>query len=203
MGSADSTATGGSERLALVVGGWKPETHRDLILADFQSLTKELDIASLLDGEHFVPGLRASVTIVPIVVREGETEQQAKQRMTKVIQTVRDARMQTQNLPDDSTIWAAMSRPKAARQLAAYAGKVRKCLYTLDVNAKRSECEYSSGSVWLGGVLLASATRQPPLRETILKGKAPNSWLDAQAVANAVPCAVHGVETAWKTIMES
>ena len=119
MGSSVSTTAGGGERLALVVGGWKPETHRDLIMADFQSLTKELDVSSLLDGEHFVPGVRSSVAIVPIVVREGESEQQTRQRMSKVIQIVRDARLQTQNIPDDSTIWAAMSRPRAARQLAS------------------------------------------------------------------------------------
>ena len=202
-GSADSTATGSGERLALVVGGWKPETHRDHILADFQSLTKELDVSGLLDGEYFVPGIRANVAIVPIMVRPGESEQQTRQRMSKVIQIVRDARMQTQHIPDDATIWAAMSRPKAARLLAARAGKVRKCLYMLEVNAKRSECEYSSGTVWLGGVLLASATRQAPARDTVLQGKVANSWVDAQAVANAVPCAIHRVETAWKAVMES
>ena len=54
--SGASTATGGGgDRLALVVGGWKRDTHRDLILSDFQSLVKELELGSLLDGSTLSP----------------------------------------------------------------------------------------------------------------------------------------------------
>ena len=101
--------------------------------------------------------------------------------MNKVIQLVREAKLQTQNVPDDASVWAAVSRPKATRQLATHAGKVRKCLYMLGINARNSECEYSTGTVWLSQVLLASATRPLPSRDTILPGMVPNSWLDAEA----------------------
>ena len=200
--STGSTAEG-SERLALVVGGWKAETHRDLILSDFESLVKELDLKSWLDGGHFVPGIRNSVAIVPFVAREHEQEHQVRTRMSQVIQIVREARLQTQNLPENATVWAAVLRPRAARQPAAHAGKVRKCLYTLEVNARNSECEYSTGTVWLGSVLLASASRPKPSGEDILEGKLAGSWVDARAMANAVPCDVHRVREAWKKSMES
>ena len=200
---AGSSTTAGEDRRALVVGGWKADTHRDLILADFKSLLQELELGKLLDGEFFVPGLKHNVVIVPILLRDRETEQEARQRMTKVVQIVREARLQTQNLPDNSSVWAAISKPRAARQLASHAGKVRKCLYLLDINARNSECEYSTGSVWLNDTLLASAVKQPPKRDTVLQGKLANSWVDAQAIAHAVPCAVKRVEDAWQQCMAS
>ena len=200
--SGGSTAEGG-DRMAMVVGGWKADTHKDLILADLKSLAKELDLDQWLDGEHFVPGLRSSVAIVPFHPRQGETEHQARQRLNKAIGVIREARLQTQNLPEDGVVWAAVSRPKATRLLAAHAGKVRKCLYMLDVNARNSECEYSTGTVWLGSVLLASATRPTPKHDQVLEGRLANSWLDARAVANAVPCAVHRVQEAWKKCFDN
>ena len=202
-GSSVASTSEGGDRLALVVGGWKAETRKDLILADFESLVKELDLKPLLDGGHFVPGIRSSVAIVPFHARDGEPEHQVRDRMSKVIQTVREARLQTQHLPENASVWAAVSRPRAARQPAAHAGKVRKCLYSLEVNAKNSECEYSTGTVWLGNVLLASASRPKPDREDIVEGKLQGSWVDALAIANAVPCAVHRVRDAWKKCLES
>ena len=150
-----------------------------------------------------MPGLRNSVAIVPFHARQGEAEHQVRKRMSKTMGSIREARLQTQNLPEGGVVWAAVSRPKAARQLAAHAGKVRKCLYLLDVNSRNSECEYLTGTVWLNNVLLASASRPAPRHEQILDGKLANSWLDAQAVANAVPCAVHRVQEAWKKCFES
>ena len=200
-GSAGSTEEGG-ERLALVMGGWKRDTHRDHILQDFAAMGKDLDLGEFLDGEHFVPGIRSSVVIVPFLVRAAETETSTRNRMSKVLQLVREAKMQTQHLPENATIWAAVSRPRAVRKMAAHAGKVRRCLYLLDINAKNSECEYSSGSVWLGGNLLASASRARPTRDNILDGIVAGGWLDAQAVAHAVPCALKRVEEAWKQCLE-
>ena len=200
--SGGSTADGG-DRLAMVVGGWKAETHKDLILADFNSMVKELDVDQYMDGEYFVPGLRNSVAIVPFQVRQGESDSQARQRLNKAVGVIRDARLQTQNLPEGGVVWAAVSRPRAARQLAAHAGKVRKCLYLLDMNARNSECEYSTGSVWLSNKLLASATRPMPKHEHVLEGKQASSWLDAQALSELVPCAIHRVEEAWKQCFES
>ena len=163
--SVGSAATAGEDRRALVVGGWKPDTHKDLILADFRSLVKELDLTQLLDEDFFVPGLKHSVVIVPIALREKETEQQARHRMNKVVQVVREARLQIQNRPDGASVWAAVSRPRATRLLPAHAGKVRKCLYLLEVNARGTECEYLTGSVWSNNTLLASATRPQPKRD--------------------------------------
>ena len=201
--TAGSSTSAGDDRRALVVGGWKSDTHRDLILADFKSLVKELELEKLLDGDYFVLGLKHNVVIVPIALRTKESEQDARQRMITVVQRVRDARLQTQNLPENASVWAAVSRPRAARQLAAHAGKIRKCLYLLDVDARNSECEYATGSVWLNNVLLASAAKPAPKRDYILKGKLETSWVDAQAIAHAVPCAVARVEEAWKQCLES
>ena len=155
--SAGSTTDGG-ERTALVMGGWKRDMHRNEMLADFAAMEKDLDLGDNLDNEHFVPGIRSSVVIVPFATRAGETDSATRQRMDKVLRLVREVKMQTQHLPDGAFIWAAVSRPNSVRKLASHAGKVRKCLYQLEINARNSECEYSSGSVWLNGVLLASAT---------------------------------------------
>ena len=151
--SVGSSTTAGDDRRALVIGGWKAETHRDLILSDFRSLVKELELEKLLDGDYFVPGLKHNVVIVPIAIRDKEMEHEARQRMLKIVQTVREARLQTQNLPENASVWAAVSKPRAARQLAAHAGKVRKCLYLLEVDARNSECEYATGSVLMWTLL--------------------------------------------------
>ena len=201
VASAGSTAEGG-ERLALVMGGWKRDTHRDDILQDFAAMVKDLDLGESLDDEYFVPGIRSSVVIAPFIQRPSETEALTRKRMDKVMHLVREAKMQTQHLPDNTSIWAAVSRPKAVRRMAAHAGKVRRCLYLLDMNAKKSECEYSSGTVWMGGALLASATRCKPNQDGILEGVTPGSWLDAVAVAHVVPCEVKRVVDAWKQCLE-
>ena len=144
--SMDGSTASGEGRLAVVFGGWRRDTQKQLIEGDFRAMLSDLDIEKDLDRDWFVPGRRSSVVIAPIVIRRDETPGGAHERMLKIIDAVRSARMQTEHLQGEATIWATMSKPRGQRLVASHAGKVRKLLWTLGLDARRADCEYSSGT---------------------------------------------------------
>ena len=137
--STEGSTTSGDGRLAVVFGGWRRDTQKLLIEGDFRALLSDLELEKVLDGDWFVSGRCSSVVIAPIHIRKDETPSGARDRMLKIVETVRTARMQTENLHGEATIWATLSRPRAQRLVASHAGKVRKLLWTLGVDAKRTD----------------------------------------------------------------
>ena len=148
--SADGSTTSGEARLAIIFGGWRRDTQKQHIEGDFKALLSDLEVEKDLDRDWFVPGRRSSVVIAPIVVRRDETPGGARDRVLKVVEAVRSARMQTEHLQGEATIWATISKPRAQRLIASHAGKVRRLLWSLGIDARRADCEYSSGTVWMG-----------------------------------------------------
>ena len=71
----------------------------------------------------FVPGRRSSVVIVPFVIRKDESQGGVRDRMLGMVDFIRGAKMQTENLVGDATVWAAISKPRAQRLTAGHAGR--------------------------------------------------------------------------------
>ena len=196
-GSSDGSTMSGDTRLAVIVGGWRRDTQKHLIEGDFKVLLADLDVAKFMDGEWFVPGRRASVAIVPIVVRRDETPD----RMMEMVETIRSAKMQTENLMGEATVWAALSKPRHQRLNASHAGKLRRLIWSLKLDARTADCEYSSGSVWMREHLLGSVTRRPPSHGTIEKGTVEDSWVDIAAVAKIATVAQNVVKETWEACL--
>ena len=134
-------------------------------------------LSKVMDQGWFVPGRCSQVVICPFVVRQGESPGTTRGRMSNMVEKVQDAHVQTEQLPPKSSLWASFSRPRSQRLTASHASKIRKLLWTLQVNAKAADCEYSTGTVWYGELSLAvpAASRVPA------SPKNPNSctWREA------------------------
>ena len=124
-----------------------------------------------------------AVVIVPIVVRKDETAGVARDRVMSMADAIRSAKMQTENLVGDATVWAALSKPRAQRLNASHAGKLRRLLWSLKMDARVADCEYSSGSVWMGEHLIGSVSRRPSPNVNTEKGVVDGSWVDLAACA--------------------
>ena len=197
--TTSSTEASDGRRQAIILGGWARDTPRLDILSDVKALAADLDLQASL-GDYFVPGQRNSICICPF---EGEAGQVARGKMLAVIGKVQAARLQTEHLADGKHVWATLSRPRAQREGASHTSKMRRLLYVLGWDARQSDPEYATGTLWAKDKLLGSVTRSRPNTGSIQAGRAENSWIDLEAF-----CALTGktkceVEQGWKECWES
>ncbi|CAE7205303.1 unnamed protein product [Symbiodinium natans] len=182
-GSA-STAGSATRRRAIVLGGYDRDTPRDELLAQLtaQVAKLQLDFDPLT---MFATGIRRGTAIVPLQPKEGEDERETNERFAKVLKQIREANVQVGTRDDGNPrrLWGA-----------AYAGKVKRLVLTLDKEAK-VECEWSSGTVWLWGARIASATTAGPLARETHSTK--HGWLDMQKIAEKLDKQKSDIEAPW------
>ena len=193
-GSA-STAGSAVRRRAIVLGGYDRDTPRDELLAQLteQVAKLQLDFDPLT---MFATGIRRGTAIVPLQPKEGEDERETNERFAKVLKQIREANVQVGTRDDGNPrrLWGAWSQTQEQRQRAAYAGKVKRLVLTLDKEAK-VECEWSSGTVWLWGTRIASATTAGPLARETHSTK--HGWLDMQKIAEKLDKQKSDIEAPW------
>ena len=131
-GSVESTALGESERkLAIIIGGWHNDTHRDELLLKIREAIDGLDIRGQLDADPVIPGLRRGFGILNLDTRQGETARDTRERMIAVIKTINAAKTSDYGIVEGKTMWAGASKNPQERQRASHASKTRKLMHTL------------------------------------------------------------------------
>ncbi|CAE7449377.1 unnamed protein product [Symbiodinium natans] len=192
-GVSSTTATGtastsgfNTRRRAIVLGGYDRDTPREALLAELSSQVAKLQL-DFDPSTMFATGIRRGTAIVPMHPKEGENEKDTNERFAKVLR-------QIQGGWKPCLFWAAWSKTQEQRQRSAYAGKVKRLLLTLDKEAQ-VECEWSCGTVWLGGTRVASATTAGPLAKETHAAKF--GWLDMQKIAEKLGKERKEIEGPW------
>ena len=193
-----STEVSEGRRQAVVLGGWPRDTPRNDILSDVKGVVAELDIQELL-GDYFVPGQRNSICICPF---DGHGSYESRGKMLAIIGKIQAARFQTEHLADGKHVWATLSKPKAERERSSHTSKMRRLLYALGWDAKQSDPEYATGTLWAKDKLLGSATRPRPRSGTCEPGKAENSWIQVEAFCAITGTSSEEVVSAWRGCWE-
>ena len=180
---------------AVIFGGWEPDTHRDVIMKELDQALRRADVGSLLDSAPWVPGVRKHYALALFHARARESEEAVRSRMMAMVNQFQQA--QWDDGRNGRRVWAAMSKSPSERGKGQHASKIRKLLYLLSRGVQGCEAEYSTGSVWLDGILLGSASRTAPDAAT-RPGRAPNSWIDLRAVARAASSSEDEVAEMWE-----
>ena len=196
--TAGSTGVSDGRRQAVVLGGWPRDTPRLDILSDVKALATDLDIQTDL-GDYFVPGQRNSICICPF---DGQEGYQNRGKMLAIIGKIQAARIQTEHLPDGKHVWATLSKPKAERERSSHISKMRRLLYVLGWDARQSDPEYATGTLWAKDQLLGSATRPKPQTGTCEASRAENSWIQLEAFGVITGKLTAEVLAAWKSCWE-
>ena len=197
--SVASTDASEGRKQAIILGGWPRDTPKANILSDVKALAADLDLHANL-GDYFVPGQRNSICICPM---EGRGTYEDKGKMLALIGKIQAARFQTEHLMDGKHVWATLSRPKSERERASHTSKMRRLLYTLGWDARQSDAEYPTGTLWAKDKLLGSVTRSRPQAGTCEAGRAANSWIDVAAFCSITGKTGEEVLNAWKGCWES
>ena len=190
------------ERLPWIIfGGWPPHTHKTEILQHLEKALRSAEARQLLDDAPWVPGVRKHYALALFRQRPAESKDDLRGRMMEVVTKMQAA--QWQGSSDDCGVADVFGPPspvplrKEAWASGQHASKVRKMLYLLKHGVGGCECEYASGSVWLYGRLVGSATMSPPPGVNVGKGRVQGSWIDLHAVADLLCLGVRDVEAAW------
>ena len=197
--SVGSTEAGDGRRQAIILGGWPRDTPKNHILSDVKALAADLEIQANL-GDYFVPGQRNSICVCPV---EGHGSYEERGKMLALIGKIQMARFQTEHLQDGKHVWATLSKPKSERERSSHASKMRRLLYTLGWDARQSDPEYPTGTLWAKDKLLGSVTRSRPQGSTCEEGRAPSSWFDVGAFSSITGKTNEEVLSAWKGCWES
>ena len=180
---------------ALVLGGWDPDTGADDMLRMARELATRLQLDVDLE-EMFVPGVRRGFAILPYGPREGEGTAPMRQRVQAAIAKVKAANYTV--LGRARPVWLVYSRSPAERRRSALAGKVKRLVLQLqgDGSARGPslEVEWGSGTVWLGGLRVASAaSTAPPQADAIATG----GWIDLAGIAQKLRMTKDRVGGEW------
>ena len=91
-------------------------------------------------------------------------------------------------------MWIALSQSPERRKRAKLAGKVKRTILELGGEARLMEVEFATGSVWLGGTKVSSATAEQPKSAE----KAGAGWVDVTMLAKALKKPVKEVQAVWE-----
>ncbi|CAE7801742.1 pol [Symbiodinium sp. CCMP2592] len=148
-------------KLTLVFGGWQPDTPRRTIVAEVTEALEKLDLQDLTDSAPFTTGPRRSVALMGFKLRTGEGLGDTRRRMLKVITGLADSQPLTSH---GKKMWCSYSRTKAERDVSGHASWVKRAINLLEQGLSSSlDIEFSTGTVWCGDSMVASATKAPPV----------------------------------------
>ncbi|CAE7547148.1 unnamed protein product [Symbiodinium natans] len=191
--SAQSTTTtehgdglGGRRVPALIVGGWNDDTTAGDVLEKAQQALRMLKI-DIDYQDMFVPGVRRGFGLIPLRgPRPGETDEGHRQRVQEAITKVRNAKMQTGHVREDTGqpryMFLAISQPPERRRRAKLAAKVKRCILELGGEHAHLEAEFATGTVWYKGLRVSSAAG--PMKEGATE--AGPGWIDTKALARGL-----------------
>ncbi|CAE7811621.1 unnamed protein product, partial [Symbiodinium sp. CCMP2456] len=173
-------------RFTLVFGGWCRDTRKGVILQQLGEALERLQLSGHLDAEPFCTGPRRSTALAVFSHRGGESDYQVRKRMHSVIMGLAG---NTVTIPHGKTLFATYSKTRAERAIAGHASWVKRSLATLgDEVVSMLDVEYATGTCWIGGSTVASATRpsEPGVREEGLlrdEVEGHKTWVDVEAIA--------------------
>ena len=179
-GSTVAPSSEGGRPPALVIGGWDPDQDARVTKREAEDILKSVGAPISLDS-LFVPGMRRGYAILPLDTKPGESFDERRGRVQEVISKVRAANMHLGVRADGGArrLWIAMSQPPEKRRRARLAAKVKRLFLTLGGDKNLLEMEYSTGTAWIGGVKVCSATAsRPGGADEVGPG-----WVDVTAIA--------------------
>lgn len=101
----------------LVYGGWPRETRKKVILEDLQGFVKTLGVQDLLDHEPFTTGARRSMALSGFQQRAGESFQDMRSRMHKIVLAFSGGGIQNKQ---GGRIWCSYSKSRAEREKGSH-----------------------------------------------------------------------------------
>ena len=186
---------------ALVFGGWGQGITSNVMLEELDQALKEMRLQGKLDGKCYSPGVRKGVALSQFTMRDAETAGDMHTRMIEVVKAVSEAEKHLPHMRDGKTLWASVSKPKAERDRAAHASKMRRLLHGLGGGlVAQAETEYTSGTFFLRERMAGSAIKpkpQDPCR-VIAEGRLPGSWVDIGHIAKMSKRSDREVHQAWQ-----
>jgi hypothetical protein len=188
----------GGRRPALVLGGWDPDTAAADMLRHAKRLLQELRLDLDVD-DIFVPGVRRGFAILPYGARTGEAPEAMSSRIQGAITKVKASNYVAPGR--QRPIWLVPSRSPAERKRSALAGKTKRLILQLSTDAGSPapalEVERGSGTVWLQGTRVASASSSPPQHaEPVTSG----GWIDLQSIAAKLHLSRARVTKEWEPL---
>ena len=173
-------------RWTLVFGGWERDTKKSTVLAELQQACSKLMIEKEFDEPPFTTGPRRSVALANFGERAGESEADRRARMHRVVLAFAGEKMLTAK----KKLWAGYSKTKMERDIASHCSWVRRAMMGISAEFLEDiDCEYGTGSVWMGSSLVASVTRDIPggidSHDVVLHGKgAHKGWVHVKGLSH-------------------
>ena len=185
---------------AILVGGWKTDTKRSIIVSDMADALQKAGAKDLVDQAPWVPKARHSICLSEMRLRQGESEADREQRMYAVIAKLNDPCMVVQKLASGNTLWATVSRPRTERGGGPHASKIRRLLHVVQADFDEVDSVYDLGSIWRKDVLVGSVDK-PANGSHVKKGKMEGSWIDLVALAKTTGRKIDELEALWQQIV--
>ena len=131
-------------------GGWGDDTPAEETLNNVKQMVKDLRLDIPTD-QAFVPGVRRGYAILPYGAKEGEDQQQLRERLSTAL---RQANIQMGTHADGKAkyLWLQLSQSPERRRRVQLAGKCKRLCLTLGATLSQVETEWPTGTVWLRGV---------------------------------------------------
>ena len=197
--TAGSTAAPSEEgrKPALVIGGWDPDQDARATKEAAEDILRSVEAPIRIEN-MFVPGVRRGYAILSIDERGGETFEERRKRVQEVITKVRDANLHLGVRADGAPrrLWIAMSQPPDRRRRARLAAKVKRLYLTLGGDKAKLEVEFNTGSAWIDGRKVCSATvGKPPTCEEAGPG-----WVDLNAIASGAKVTREALDKVWSPL---
>ncbi|CAE7027707.1 unnamed protein product [Symbiodinium sp. CCMP2592] len=114
---------------AMIMGGWHEDQHAEQTSAAAKQMVTDLRIDLDVDAA-FCPGVRRGFVIIPYEPRNGESEQQLRDRLRGATQRVLEANIELGKREDGTTrrLWLHLSQSPEKRRRAMVASKTKRLL---------------------------------------------------------------------------
>ena len=200
FGSA--SGEGGHQKNLVIFGGWDADTHKSDLLPELKELLGRIGVVDRFE-DIFTTGPRRGHAMGLVKWPAGQSDQELKRQIIKLVQDIRGAAMAGKTMPLGKTLWAALSKTKLERLRAGHAGKAKRLVLEMNASEKHAmDVEWGAGSVWMRAQLVASATRAAPKGAEVKPGKAPGSWIDVPHIARMLGMAADTLAERWETLMQ-
>ena len=191
----------GHQKNLVILGGWDADTHKADLLPELEDMLDRIGVRGQFQ-DIFTTGPRRGHAMGLVKWPPGESEQDLKKRLIKLVQDIRGASMASTSMPNGKTLWAALSKSKMERLRAGHAGKTKRLILEVNVSEKHAmDVEWGAGSVWMRSQLVASAVRAPPRGAVVKQGKAPGMWVDVPQIARMLGTSGESLGDRWDALI--
>ena len=144
-----------------------------------------LKVLEETDKECFTTGPRRSFCLLPFLLRKNEQPVQLKERMRKVMLAFQENKVPIAG--HNRAMWCTISKPRDAREKAGHCRAIRAAVHSFNKECIASmDCDYGTGTCWLGSSVLGSAVSKPPHEDHRLhyvESKSCRPWVDLTALS--------------------